>query len=185
MYIGSGDKMYSYLKGLVSEILADGITLEVGDVGYYIHCANPYQFKKNDLVCIYLYQLVKEDEISLYGFSSREDLSLFLKLISVKGLGCKMALPMFAASETKKIIASIENEDLVFLQKFPKIGLKLASQIILDLKGKLVSKNKSSDDLIETLKALGYKKSSIDQVVLEIDHLLPIELQIKEALKKL
>lgn len=178
--------MYSYLTGEITEIMPDSVTLEINNVGFHIKCANPYKYKKNLETKIYTYQYVKEDEISLYGFEKREELTLFLKLISVKGLGCKMALPLFASNEQDAIISAIEKEDVDFLKKFPKIGDKVAKQIILDLKGKLTVTNvKVNNDLLETLKALGYKKSSIDSVIPKIDEKLSLEQQIKEALKLL
>ena len=114
---------------------------------------------------------------------------MFLKLIEVKGLGCKMALPILATGSISGIIDAIERENILYLKKFPKIGDKVARQIILDLKGKLVSSNtivnNINEELVEALKALGYKLSDINKVVKQIDNNLKIEDQIKEALKLL
>ena len=137
---------------------------------------------------VYLYEYVREDEISLYGFQTKEQKNMFLKLIAVKGLGCKMALPMLALGDVDSISMAIENENISYLKKFPKIGDKVARQIILDLKGKLVEKEnittKNYEELIETLKTLGYKQTDINKVLPNITE-ETIEKQVKEALKLL
>ena len=183
--------MYSYLKGIVTEIESNYITLEVNGIGYLIYTANPYQFNLNEEYKVYTYQLVKEDELSLYGFKTIEDKQLFLKLISVKGLGCKMALPMLATGSAEGIIDAIERENILYLKKIPKIGDKVARQIILDLKGKLAASINTSelvstmDELVEVLKGLGYKMPDIKKVLPHIDRSKTIEEQIKEALRLL
>ena len=181
--------MYGYIKGEIVDISSDYVILDNGGVGYLIHTANPYSFDINKEYTIYLYQYVREDEISLYGFKSMDEKELFLKLIGVKGLGCKMALPMLATGSTQGIIDAIERENILYLKKFPKIGDKVARQIILDLKGKLAPSQDSSEpvnnELIEVLKSLGYKVADINKVVKNVDPSLELEDQIKEALKLL
>ena len=181
--------MYEYMCGIVTCEESNYIVLENNKVGYVIYTANPYSFNLNEEYKVYLYQYVREDEISLYGFKTKEEKDLFLKLIDVKGLGCKMALPMFATGSTAGIVDAIERENILYLKKFPKIGDKVARQIILDLKGKLVSSSNNSpdknDELVEALTALGYKMPDIKRVLPSIDKTQKIENQIKEALKLL
>ena len=181
--------MYAYIKGFVKEIESDYIVLDNNGIGYLIYTASPYSFELDKEYVVYLYQYVREDEITLYGFKSLEEKQLFLKLTSVKGLGCKMALPMIALGSPNGIIDAIERENILYLKKFPKIGDKVARQIILDLKGKLAKtedvNTPVNDDLIEALKSLGYKNADINKVVKKIDNNLDIEVQIKEALKLL
>ena len=181
--------MYSYIKGKISDIESNYIVIDNNGIGYQIYTANPYSFEEGTDCLVYLYQYVREDEISLYGFKTKEEKDLFLKLTSVKGLGCKMALPMLASGSIDGIVDAIERENILYLKKFPKIGDKVARQIILDLKGKLVAKEEvnvsSYDELTEALKALGYKASDINKIVKNVDPSLEIEGQIKEALKLL
>jgi Holliday junction DNA helicase RuvA len=178
--------MYDYIKGRIEKIESSFITLECNGIGYLIYTPNPYAFKSKEEYTIYLYQYVREDELSLYGFAKEEERSLFLRLIDVKGLGCKMALPMLALGSPDGIIVAIEEENISYLKKFPKIGDKVARQIILDLKGKLVSSDtqpqKNFEELKEALKALGYKTSEIEKVLPKITEQETKE-QIKEALK--
>ena len=179
--------MYEYIKGKISEIEANYIVIDNNGIGYIVYVASPYSYKEEETK-VYIYQYVKEDELSLYGFKTKEEKDLFLKLIGVKGLGCKMALPMFATNSNTNIIDAIEKEDVTYLKKFPKIGDKVARQIILDLKGKLVSNNTNTvnnTELIEALKALGYKVNDINKILSKIDSSKTLENQIKDALKLL
>lgn len=181
--------MYGYMYGIVTEQESNYIILENNKIGYLIYTASPYSFEIGKETKIYLYQYVREDEISLYGFKEKEEKELFLKLINVKGLGCKMALPMLATGSISGIIDAIKRENILYLKKFPKIGDKVARQIILDLKGKLVSSNdvvsENNDELIEALSSLGYKLPDIKKVISQVKKDETLENQIKEALKLL
>ena len=99
--------MYGYIKGKITEIENNYVIIENNGVGYIVYVANPYSYQEGEYT-IYLYHYIREDENSLYGFKSKEEKELFLKLISVKGLGCKMALPMFATGSIDGIIDAIE-----------------------------------------------------------------------------
>lgn len=179
--------MYAYIKGFIKEIESNYIVLDNNGIGYLIYTPNPYSFNLNEEYTVYIYQNVKEDELTLYGFKLKEEKDLFLKLIEVKGLGCKMALPIIATGSINGIIDAIERENILYLKKFPKIGDKVAKQIILDLKGKLntngVATTSNNDELIEVLKGLGYKLTDILKVVRQVNTNLSLEDQIKEALK--
>lgn len=183
--------MYAYIKGTITEINSNYVVVETNGIGYLIYTANPYSFELNKEYKIYLYQHIREDENSLYGFKTFEEKELFLKLINVKGLGCKMALPMLATGSINGILDAIERENVLYLKKFPKIGDKVAKQIILDLKGKvalgtsLFEEKEDNDELKEVLKGLGYKPIDINRVVKNVDKTKNIEEQIKEALKLL
>lgn len=179
--------MFDYLIGTVTNNNFESITLEVNNIGYKIYVTKPYSFDFREHK-IFLYNHIRESENSLYGFTDEEERKIFLKLINIKGIGPKIVLPILATSTVDEIKDEIENENIGYLIKFPKIGEKIARQMILDLRGKLVSKeekNKVSDDLILALKSLGYKAGNINKVIKEIDCDLKIEEQIKSALKML
>ena len=180
--------MYNYINGLVTEVFSNSITLDNNGIGYNILTSNPYSFEANCEYWVYIYQYIREDEMSLYGFKTMEEKELFLKLISVKGLGPKMALPILAMGSINGIADAINRENVLYLKKFPKIGDKLAKQMILDLKGKITVDgiiDNSSEELIEVLKGLGYKDKDIKGVVPKINKELRIEDQIKDALRLL
>ena len=181
--------MYGYIKGIVKEINANHIIVDNNGIGYLINVANPYSYHEEEEVTVYLYNHIREDIYSLYGFKSNEEKQLFLKLIDVKGLGPKTALPMLATGSVAGIIDAIDRENLLYLTKFPKVGEKLARQIILDLKGKLVNDhpNNTNDfaELISVLENLGYKNADIKRVIVQVNDQETIENQVKEALKLL
>ena len=181
--------MYGYIKGIVTEIESSYIILENNNIGYQIYVANPYSFQLNNEYKVYLYTQIKEDEHLLYGFKEKEEKELFLKLISVKGLGCKMAMPILATGSINGIVDAIDRENILYLKKFPKIGDKVARQIILDLKGKLAPSANNvvnvNSELVEVLTSLGYKNPDIKKILPNVDSTLSIEDQIKEALKLL
>ena len=181
--------MYDYIIGKITYIKNNSIVVDNSGIGYLVYVSNPYSFELNKESKVYIYQQITEDSNNLYGFKSIEEKDLFLKLISVKGLGCKMALPILAVGSIDGIKDAIERENILYLKKFPKIGDKVARQIILDLKGKLVTSNEVvpsvNDELVDALTSLGYKNADIKKVVSKVDNSLTIEEQIKEALKLL
>lgn len=181
--------MYGYIKGIITEVESSYIIIENNGIGYIIFVPNPYAYQIDSEYTIYTYTHIREDEYSLYGFKTKEEKDLFLKLISVKGLGPKMALPMLATGSISRILSAIDRENVLYLKKFPKIGDKVARQIILDLKGKLTSSSQVgvnvNQELLEALTALGYKQADIKKVVPNINNNDSIENQIKEALKLL
>lgn len=181
--------MYSYIIGIVTAYDKNCIILENNKIGYLINVANPYSYKLNEEIKVYLYNHIKEDENSLYGFKSMEEKELFLKLINVKGIGPKMAMPIFASDNIKGVYDAINSDNVTYLTRFPKIGEKVAKQIILDLKGKLTTQTDlfqyDSKELIEVLESLGYKNVDIKKIISKIDNNLSLENQIKEALKLL
>ncbi len=189
-YTYNGDDMYEYIKGKIVNQESNYIVLDNNGIGYLVYVANPYSFELDKEYIVYTYQYVREDENTLYGFKNKEEKDLFLKLIDVKGLGPKMALPILATGSIAGIIDAIERENILYLKKFPKIGDKVARQIVLDLKGKLGATNTNTstadyEELIEVLKGLGYKQGDISKVLPQIKTDLNIEDQIKEALKLL
>ena len=163
--------MYSYIVGKVVEINIDHIVIENNGIGYLVYVSNPYEFIKGKEAKVYLYQYVKEDGLLLYGFKTNEEKEMFLKLILVKGIGCKTAIGILATGDVTSIISAIETGNVAYLKKIPGIGPKAAQQIILDLQGKFknttttIINNNVLDEASEVLVALGYKKSEVDKVL--------------------
>lgn len=182
--------MYGYIRGRITLIDSSYVIIDNNDIGYVIYVPNPYSYKLNEVYTIYTYTHVREEEFSLYGFTSREDKELFLKLINVKGLGPKMAMPIIATGSLTMIADAVENENINYLKKFPKIGDKVAKQMVLDLKGKLgaintglFAKEDFSNELMEVLLGLGYKQADVKRVIGKVNSDLSLEEQVKEALK--
>lgn len=183
--------MYNYITGKITDVDSGSVVVENNGIGYTIFVANPYSFEEGKEMTIYVYNHMREDEHSLYGFKSKDERELFLKLLSVKGLGPKVGLGFFATGSIAGIVDAIDRENVLYLKKFPKVGDKLAKQIVLDLKGKLgglnvdTSKSVDSFELISVLESLGYKSADINKIVPNVDKELDIEEQVKEALKLL
>lgn len=182
--------MYAYIKGTIKEVTPNYVVIDNNNIGYLIVVPNPYLYHLDSFVEIYLYHHVREDLVNLYGFHTKEAKNLFLKLISVKGIGPKTALSILATDKIDEVILAIENNDAKFLSKFPGIGLKSAQQIILDLKGKLVDEETllqvtEKSDAEEALLALGYKKAEVKRALKNVDPNLAVEEMIKQALKNI
>lgn len=174
--------MYEYITGIVTAVTPQYVVLEAGGVGYQLLVANPYRFKEDSStrVRVYVYQAVRDDAINLFGFVDRAEKQLFLQLINVSGIGPKSALAILANPDHQGLINAIANNDTGYLTKFPGIGKKTASQIVLDLKDKLdglatnnlltpestVTKeeNPALTDALAALKALGYREREVKKV---------------------
>ncbi len=167
--------MYSYIKGLIVDIQRDHIVVDNQGIGYLVYVSNPYAFSKGKETTVYLYQQVRDDGIFLFGFLTREEKELFLKLIMVKGIGCKSACNMLASGDVDAICQAIESGNTAYLKKIPGIGPKAAGQIILDLQGKITGNkemivNEQAEEASEVLLALGYKKQEVDKVMALLFH---------------
>ncbi|WP_099187755.1 Holliday junction branch migration protein RuvA [Tepidibacter mesophilus] len=165
--------MYQYIKGIVEEINIDFIVVECNGIGYRINASQNTicQVKKNDEVKIYTKLIVREDDMSMCGFKTQEELKMFELLNSVSKIGPKVALSILSFAEPKRLGAFILSEDIGALSKAPGVGKKTAERMILELKDKidkhnvefeqtlLTSSNKNileADEAVQALVSLGY-----------------------------
>lgn len=165
--------MIAYIKGTITNIELDKIILENNDIGYEIYFSRPERVNVGDNITVYTYQRVAEDDLSLFGFLDKRNLEFFIKLLSVKGIGAKSANNIIANSNLDTLVNAINSDDISYLKTINGIGNKSASQIILDLKGKLaVDKKELSipvfDSLKESLKYLGYKNAEINSIITQL-----------------
>ena len=176
--------MYEYLRGVITEVTPYYIVVDVNGVGYQVYVANPFKYEEDEHAeqKVFVYQAVRDNDISLYGFKNSSEKQLFLKLLDVSGIGPKSALAILANDDNRGLINAINSDDGGYLTKFPGIGKKTAKQIILDLKGKLsdvdsdmltgqdnldLDLNASSPYLkesLEALRALGYTKTEVKRI---------------------
>ena len=198
--------MYEYLTGLVTVVAPQYIVVDVNGVGYKLLVANPYRYQENRTkkVQVYVYQAVREDNISLFGFTDQNEKNLFMQLINVSGIGPKSALAILANPDHQGLVDAITNNNVSYLTKFPGIGKKTASQIVLDLRDKLTNESSSSlfattqltvdatvnrelKDALEALAALGYKERDIKKVqktLMKEEHMATDE-YLRQALRLL
>ena len=196
--------MYAYIKGTLEEKSTDSIVVETAGIGYKIYVSEHTMAKLGEIgekVKIYTHYHVREDNISLYGFMSNEELKMFELLLQVSGIGAKTAIAMLSNITPSKFALAIISNDLKTLTKIPGIGNKSAQRMVLELKDKLKTQTAIEDDEEETipndnsesineagqaLQILGYNKSEISKVFDKCDtHNLSTEELIKEALKRL
>ncbi len=182
--------MYSYLKGKIVSCDSENVVIDVNDIGYEFKTPNPFYFAPNTQILVYTHLHVREDIYELYGFKAIEEKKLFLKLISVKGIGPKSALAVLASGSVSEITQAVERGDDKYLTRFPGIGPKAAAQIVLDLKGKLVLEGEDNSvneyvDVVEALISLGYKRTVVEKIVAKLDKGLTESQAIKEALQLL
>lgn len=129
--------MIDFVRGTITYIEADYAVVDVGGIGYRVYVSNPYALMNQEDVTLFTHQHVREDAILLYGFLTREEQSLFRKLLDVSGIGPKVALGILSGSRPEQVVSAIQREDLAFLVKLPGVGKKTAQRIVLDLKDKL------------------------------------------------
>ncbi len=185
--------MFAYISGNVLWVSKESVVVENHGIGYEVFTPTSYIYKETQEVSFYTYFHVREDAMILYGFETKEALKFFELIISVKGVGPRIGLNIMGRVPYSKIVSAIEQADVTFLKTLPGIGPKMASQMVLDLKGKLVTAetvtqlNPKLDEVIETLEALGFKKAEINGVMKKIDNTEENDVQtlIKTALQML
>ncbi|WP_313175775.1 Holliday junction branch migration protein RuvA [Streptococcus parasuis] len=172
--------MYDYIKGILTKITAKYIVVETYGVGYILQVANPYAYsgQVQQEVTVYTHQVIREDAHLLYGFATENEKSVFLSLISVSGIGPTTALAIIAVDDNDGLVRAIEQKNITYLTKFPKIGKKTAQQMILDLEGKFVmseeaspvqqvapsSENIALEEAMEAMEALGYRPAELKKI---------------------
>ena len=131
--------MYAFFKGTISDTEEDALIVEVNSIGYRIYVPKDMLLsaKIGSSIIVYTYTCVREDAFILYGFSSKEDLSLFKLLITVSGVGPKMGLAILSSMDANSIRTAIIMQDAKLLSSAPGVGAKTAGRIILELKDKV------------------------------------------------
>ncbi|NLP31122.1 MAG: Holliday junction branch migration protein RuvA [Clostridiales bacterium] len=157
--------MIYYLRGEITMDFEGGIVLETGGVGYkvYIPDNSPLYQKKGEEVVVKIEMVMREDDISLYGFHDMESLDLFQKLRTVNGVGAKAALSLLSAMPLNELIKSIITNDITSLCRAYGIGKKTAQRIVLELKDKLDDRGLS--DIVETVRTDSNKTEAVNALI--------------------
>lgn len=170
--------MLKYIIGKITMHEEETIVVENQNIGYEVYVANINEFTIDSTVKVYLHNHIREDANLLFGFANLDQLKLFEKLITVKGIGPKIALNVLKG-DVSSVINAIVNKDEKFLTSFNGIGPKAAKQMILDLSNKInatvatsstnvVSNLEQYNLAIETLTSLGITKAQIKAFESEI-----------------
>lgn len=194
--------MIGYLSGIVLHKFDDIVLLQTGGVGYELHVGpNLWQtMNEGGEVAVYIHHHIREDQESLYAFSSLEERQLFRKLISVSGIGPKSGLAALSAAPMQELINAIHLEDHSVFQAVSGIGPKTAKRLVLELKPKIhevatgISLSEDTvgerssirGDVIAALEALGYQVAEIREAIGEMDlGETPLDEAIRHALDRL
>ena len=194
--------MIAYLKGTATLKANNFIVIDVNGIGYKVFMPeNSLQSIDIDSnVKVFTYMRVMEDDVSLYGFMTNEELSMFELLISVGGIGAKSAIAILSNIEPSQFALAVITDDVSTLKKLPGIGAKTAQRIILELKDKIKTEqsvekqateskaklDEKAQDAIDALQVLGYNRKEIEKALESIDTKeLTVEEIINHGLKKL
>lgn len=197
--------MYEYIRGKVAEATPTYAVIEAAGVGYFINISlKTYaDIEQSDETLLYVHYIVREDQQSLYGFSTKLERELFRQLISVSGVGgntARMILSTYTSHELQNIIAT---ENAVLLKNVKGLGLKTAQKIIVELSGKMIelgasdmlltqtqrsARNEAYDEALAALAMLGFQKSASEKALTAIFKESPtmsVEEAVRAALKRL
>lgn len=174
--------MFDYLKGTLTQIYPDSITLEVHGVGYRILAPLTHQdLSLNSEMTVYIHTILREPDLILFGFFTKQDRELFQMLINISGVGPKTALVIIGHLPLPQLQTTILTKNLTALTKIPGIGKKTGERLLLELKDKFNHVPQMFDpqastliqDAINALTNLGYSPSSSQKAVSEISKLTP------------
>ena len=193
--------MLAYIKGTLESKMKGYVVIDVGGLGYKVYMSDvgiDRLGKLGDKVKVHTYYQVREDDISIFGFNTSEELIMFELMISVSGIGAKTALAMLAVIEPSKFALAVISEDVTTLTQIPGIGPKSAKRIILELKDKVkkdeqiaqaqnieiqkaVMDDNKITEAISALQVLGYNKKDIEKALSTIDKK---DMSVEEIIKK-
>lgn len=178
--------MINFVRGQVHSIMTDSLLVDVNGIGYQVFVSNREMSripKAGQSVFLHTYLQILENEWKLYGFTNRTDLDLFLRLLSISGLGARSALNILSAMTAEEFYRAIASQDERSLVKIPGIGKKSAQRLLFEMKDKmgdvmpgplvdgLGAPLDQTEDLFQALEVLGYSRSEV----------LPLVLQLREA----
>ncbi len=166
--------MIGFLRGKVREVAPEYVLLDVNGVGYEVVCSGAAFSALSGATEgeVYTYMQVRDDGVTLFGFADRQEKSLFLKLVSVSGVGAKMAIALLSSMRPSDVSAAIATADVKRLSAVKGLGKKTAERIILELHGKIsadellggapsaaVLPEEEDDDAVAALMGLGFTKT--------------------------
>lgn len=196
--------MFAYIKGSLEQKSNNYVVIDVGGIGYKIFMATKAietLGEIGEIVKVHTHYYVREDNISLYGFNTNEELRMFELLLQVSGIGAKSAIAMLSEISPSSFALAVISDDISQLVKIPGIGKKTAARIVLELKDKLkteesitktegvklsITNEEETSEAIAALQVLGYTKREIEKALENVDTKnLQLEEIIKQGLKKL
>ncbi len=192
--------MIHFVHGTLAKVTSDCAVIDCGGVGFKmgisISTCSKISMKTGKDVLLYTYMAVSEDNISLYGFSDEDELTLFTRLISVSGIGPKAAMSILGTFSPDDLRAAIANGDAKTIAQAQGIGLKTAQKLIIELKDKVgasdtditVSGTNSGNSekivqVVDTLSLYGFPRAKVTETLKKLDTSLPLEELIAQTLR--
>lgn len=196
--------MIDFIKGKLIHVFGDSVVVENNGIGYKIHTsigsASDFSMPGEEVI-VYTEMIVREDSISLVGFSSREELNMFQMLTSVSGIGTKVGIGILSSMPYGQLAGIIASQDIKSLQTAQGVGKKTAERLVLELKDKVpqtlglqahehmqasIVDQGTQRDALDALMSLGYTRSEAQSVLKQLDmDSMTLEEIIKASLKKL
>ena len=193
--------MFAYIKGSLEEKSTNYVVIDVGGIGYKIFMSNISISEIGEIgskVKVHTHYYVREDNISLYGFLTHEELKMFELLLSVSGIGAKSAIAMLSNITPAGFACAIISNNVALLKKIPGIGPKTAQRIILELQDKLkseqelakseeqeeikiINNSENVEEAMQALQILGYNKKEIEKAFEKIAN---TDVSVEELIKK-
>ena len=183
--------MIGSVRGRVIQISPTNLLIEAGGVGFRVSAtpATLSGLRVNEEAFLYTHDHVREDSRDLYGFASEDELRLFERMVSISGVGPKVALAMLSIGSADVLKRAIMNGDLATLTSIPGIGKKIAQKIILELKGQIVEDNGVSGpdrEVIDALVSLGYSSAQAKDALSSVPtDVTDVSERVREALRRL
>lgn len=171
--------MISSLRGKITKVWGNHIEVEVGGVGYWLFVGTSFlkRHHEGEELKVQTYMAVSENDVNLFGFETWEELDLFKLLITVSGVGPKTAAQILGNTTASEVVKAIGEAEVQFFEKLKGIGKKTAQRIIVDLKSKVGGLGEINlkeelplleDDLVLSLKQLGFEKKEIELAVAKL-----------------
>jgi len=187
--------MIGYLKGILIQKTPQQVVIDVDGVGYCVHIPLSTYFKLSEVkepVELFIYTHLSDSALALYGFSTEEERELFTKLISISGIGPKLALNVLSGMEPDELKQAIQESNVARIARIPGIGKKTALRIAMELQEKLEKKEKllssraarEREDLISALVNLGFRRREVEGVVDEAIRHLTLEAGFEKLLRE-
>ena len=192
--------MFSYIKGSLADVMADSIVVDVSGIGWHIYVTGQVLSQLppiGEQIKVHTWLQVREDAMTLFGFLTKDDLSVFKLLLGVSGIGPKGALAVLSVMTTDDLRFAVLGDDAKAIAKTPGIGTKTAQRVILELKAVEHKLSQVPDEQTETsgikaeaamaLTALGYSSSEALKAIsrVEITQDMEVETLLKLALKNM
>lgn len=195
--------MYAHFNGVIEEVFKDRVIIDVNNIGYevYLPESDILNLSEGKNVKLYTYTHIREDDMKLFGFLSKENLTFLKKLISVSGVGPKVGLGIISNITPDEMCIAIATDNILALKSIPGIGPKMAQKIIFELKDKILKEdfekiegkaskksvsNEHVTEAITALQVLGYSQREIKEVIAKLNiENDSVENVIKKVLKEM